>query len=511
MYRPKSKQVSMFENESLFRFEGLDPDNAWIRLAKLIPWAELERRYAQTFESKLGNAGKPARMALGALIIKERYGFSDEDTVQEIRMNPYLQFFLGLPAFQHEAPFDASTMTLFRKRIPVEMLSDLNDYIAGRRNPYTKDEDIMDDSSRNTPPSDPPTGQSDGRADTQEQSEREGSSNRGTLILDATCVPQDIRYPTDISLLNEAREDLEGMIDRVFPKGQKPRTYRKVARRAYLRYAKNRRPTLKLLRKSLRKQLSYVSRDLGYLSEVKENLCEKDQEQLKVIEMLYAQQKQMYEERSRRVDGRIVSLHQPWVRPIVRGKAKARVEFGSKIAVSLVNGYLRLEHLSWDNFHEGKTLQESVERYRADTGVYPERVLADKAYRTRENHQYCKERGIRMSGPKLGRPPKDKALYRQQLLEERSESGERNAIESSFGVGKRRYGLNLVMERLQETSKVAIHACILTMNLWKRLRELLFVLFRRALQAPTWCRKPVVMTLLVVLCEGPSSKTLIVQ
>ena len=62
----------MFENESLFRFEGLDPDNAWIRLAKLIPWAELERRYAQTFESKLGNAGKPARMAMGALIIKER-------------------------------------------------------------------------------------------------------------------------------------------------------------------------------------------------------------------------------------------------------------------------------------------------------------------------------------------------------------------------------------------------------------------------------------------------------
>ena len=152
-----------------------------------------------------------------------------------------------------------------------------------------------------------------------------------------------------------------------------------------------------------------------------------------------------------------------------------------------------------------------MERYRADTGVYPERVLADKAYRSRENHQYCKERGIRMSGPKLGRPSKDKALYRQQLLEERSESGERNAIESSFGVGKRRYGLNLVMERLQETSKVAIHACILTMNLWKRLRELLFVLFRRTLREPTWYRKPVVMTLLVAMWERPSLKTLVIQ
>ncbi|MGI6725374.1 MAG: hypothetical protein ACOX62_04120 [Christensenellales bacterium] len=84
MYRPQSKQVSVFENESFFQFQGLNPDNDWVRLAKLIPWAEMERRYAQTFDSKPGNADKPVRMALGALIIKERYGFSDEDAVQEI-------------------------------------------------------------------------------------------------------------------------------------------------------------------------------------------------------------------------------------------------------------------------------------------------------------------------------------------------------------------------------------------------------------------------------------------
>jgi IS5 family transposase len=74
----------VFENESFFQFQGLNPDNDWVRLSKLIPWAELERRYARTFDSKLGNAGKPARMALGAPIIKECYGFSDEDTDQGI-------------------------------------------------------------------------------------------------------------------------------------------------------------------------------------------------------------------------------------------------------------------------------------------------------------------------------------------------------------------------------------------------------------------------------------------
>jgi IS5 family transposase len=510
VYRPESEQVSVFENESFFQFHGLNPDNDWVRLAKLIPWTELERRYAQTFDSNIGNVGKPARMALGALVIKERYGFSDEDTVQEIRMNPYLQFFLGLPAFQHEAPFDASTMTLFRKRIPADLLADLNDYIIGRCNPYAEDENADDDSPDSTPP-DPPTGQSDENADAQELNESEPPTNRGTLILDATCVPQDIHYPTDISLLNEARECLEGMIDRAFSKGQKPRTYRRIARRDYLRYAKNRRPSQKLLRKSLRKQLSYVARNLGYLSEVKAGLSEKDQKQLQVIEVLYAQQKQMYEQGSKRVDDRIVSLHQPWVRPIVRGKAKAVVEFGAKIAVSLVDGYPRIERLSWDNFHEGTTLQESVESYRADTGVYPERVLTDRAYRTRENLKYCKERGIRMSGPKLGRPPKDKALYRQQLLEERLESGERSAIESSFGVGKRRYGMNLVMERLQETSEVAIHVSILTMNLWKRLRALLFALFQGVFRASVWCRKLVIMSMVVVWGAEGDLKMVIVQ
>ncbi|HHU01780.1 MAG TPA: transposase, partial [Christensenellaceae bacterium] len=353
-------------------------------------------------------------------------------------------------------------------------------FIAGRRNPYAENAD--DDPPDSAPPDTPSEGTAKS-ADTQELNQMEQPANRGTLILDATCIPQDIRYPTDISLLNEARERLEGMIDRVFPKGRKPRSYRKIARRDYLRYAKNRRPSLKLLRKSLRKQLSYIARNLGYLSDVKANLSLKDQKQLQVIEVLYTQQKQMYEQGSKRVTDRIVSLSQPWVRPIVRGKAKAAVEFGSKMAASLVNGYLRIDRLSWDNFQEGITLQESVESYRADTGVYPERILADKVYRNRENLQYCKERGIRISGPKLGRPPKDKKLYRQQLLEERRESGERNAVESAFGVGKRRYSLNLVMERLRETSEVAIHVCVLTMNLWRRLKELLFVLLRRTLQA----------------------------
>ncbi|NUN88190.1 transposase, partial [Coprococcus comes] len=102
----------------------------------------------------------------------------------------------------------------------------------------------------------------------------------------------------------------------------------------------------------------------------------------------------------------IVSISQPHVRPIVRGKTRAPVEFGAKVAVSVVDGYAMIEKLHWDNYNEALTLQESVEAYRKRYGVYPEAVLADQIYRNRQNRRYCKEHGIRLSGPPLGRPSK---------------------------------------------------------------------------------------------------------
>ena len=87
-----------------------------------------------------------------------------------------------------------------------------------------------------------------------------------------------------------------------------------------------------------------------------------------------------------------------------------------------------------------------------------------------------------MSGPKLGRPPKDKALFLEQVRIEREESGERSAIEGEFGVGKRRYTLGCIMTRLKHTSEVSIHITVLTMNLFRKLR-LSFCLFCSSLQA----------------------------
>ena len=148
---------------------------------------------------------------------------------------------------------------------------------------------------------------------------------------------------------------------------------------------------------------------------------------LMVVQELCRQQWEMYQQKQHRIEDRIVNIDQPHVPPIVRGKAGAQVEFGAKIAASLIDGYVRIENMQWDNFNEAKTLQASVESFIQRFGYYPEAVLADKLYRNRENRRYCQERGIRLSGPKLGRPPKEgrKADQKQKRQDaaERKHSG----------------------------------------------------------------------------------------
>jgi len=166
---------------------------------------------------------------------------------------------------------------------------------------------------------------------------------------------------------------------------------------------------------------------------------------------------------------------------------KAKVEFGAKVSVSMVQGFAFLERRQWDNFNEGVTLIESVEAYKERFGVYPKEVLADQIYRNRENRAYCKERGIRLSGPPLGRPSKQADTTEMKQIA-KLDAGERNAIEGKFGEGKRKYGLNRIRARLEQTSGAVIALEFLVMNLERRLR-LLFVLILNMLLKRTAYRQ----------------------
>jgi transposase, IS5 family len=211
-----------------------------------------------------------------------------------------------------------------------------------------------------------------------------------------------------------------------------------------------------------------------------ENLSAKQVHDLLVITEIYRQQLTMYQDKPHRMDDRIVSISQPHIRLIVRGKASAEVEFGAKIAVSRVNDCFRIETLNWSNFSEGTELITSIEQYRQRYGCYPMAVLVDKLFRSRANLAFCKEHRIRLSGPRLGRPGPSAQEDRKIV---RMDSAARNTIESPFGIGKRRYELGRIMAKLRCTAESVIAMQFLLLNPDCKVRSLVRFIIRCLLRA----------------------------
>ena len=468
MYKHTSKQLE-FENFNL-PFEGkLRSDNRWVKLAKFIPWEDFESSYAKNFsDSGLGPQAKSVRIALGALIIKEKLGTSDEETVDQIRENPYLQYFLGFKEYSDEKPFHPTMFVYFRKRFGKKAICSIIEKVnqkARATNKKANDDDNDNDSG----------GSSTG-----------GKTNQGKLLIDATCTPADITFPTDIKILNEARKTSEKIIDILHRphrgKQKKPRTYRKKARKQFLSIAKSKKVSKSKMRKAIRRQLGYVGRNLKTIDSLSQatsllRLKRRMYKLLLVISEVYRQQKWMYEQKVNRIDDRIVNIYQPHVRPIKRGKAGAVTEFGAKISASAVDGYCFLDRLSFDAYNESADLINQAEAYRTRFGFYPASIHADKIYRTRDNIKYCKKHGIRLSGPALGRPPsqiEERKAIKKQI---RQDELDRIPIEGKFGQGKRRFSLSKIMSKLDSTSETAIAVVFLVMNLQKWLTSRLFKLF----------------------------------
>ena len=440
-------------NDFVFPYGEWYRENDWIKPAEMIPWEKIEEGYASRFVNN-GHPAHPARRALGALIIRQRLTCSDEWTVKHVSENPYLQYFIGEKEYSHRCPFGASTMVEFRKRFSEEEIAEIIEMTVPKPEPPDEAE--------------PPNG--------------------GTLLMDATCCPADIAYPQDIDLLNETREKLEETIDEICEgKGvSKPRMYRRRARKDYLKLAKSKKRTDSQTRAALRKQLQYIRRDVDYIVRFVRTgirLTQEQKDRLNLFTTVYEQQRIMFETKTHSIPRRIVSLSQPWVRPIPRGKAKAKTEFGAKLHISLVDGYARMERLSFEAFHEADDFFRIVEGYRQRYGRCPARILADRIYRNRDTLAFCKENGIRLTGPSLGRPPKDTAVSKQARRQEYIDICDRNAIEGEFGTGKTSYGLGRIAARLEVTSRCVIGVALLVMNLNKRLRSLLRRLWLRWIYA----------------------------
>jgi hypothetical protein len=455
----------------------LDPNNRWVRLSDCIPWDNLAQSYHKTLSATTGRPCKDARIVIGAIIIKHKLAVSDEETVEQIRENPYLQYFIGLKGFQSKAPFAPSLLVEVRKRMGQGVFDEFHEAViesVERKKAKRAVKDSDNDGTNGTPSS------NDAESD---NGEADLPQNHGKLILDATVAEQAIRYPTDLGLLNEARELSERIIDILFtnspkPRTKKPRTYRKNARKAYLGIVKQKRPANKNRRVAIRQQLQYLRRNLEHIEVMLTAYPYGEPLPLPnwlirrywVLPHLYDQQYEMYKANAKRCNDRIVSISQPHLRPIVRGKLGKSVEFGAKISVSLTGDKLaHVDKLHWDACHEGHDLQSQVEAYKNRYGYYPEAVIADRLYGSRNNRSYLEKYNIRFSGKPLGRPPKATTENQSELkrlkAQRRLDYRERIPIEGKFGQGKYGYRLNNIRARRADTSIAWINAIFLVMNL----------------------------------------------
>ncbi len=428
MYKSKDRHTQPLFEE-LFPFGGrLDDDNRWLKISNLIPWDSLDNSYSQHF-SHTGRPAHDARMVIGLLLLKHMTGSSDREIVQLVCETPYMQALCGLDNFSAGKLIDPSTLTNVRKRLGKRQFKKLEELTYK----HLIDLKII--------------------------------KTKGMLV-DATVFPENIRFPTDVGLLNEARQWLVSKIKAVGDKTY--RTYCRVARREFLNFNKKKRKTQRDVKRIKKSMLQYVRRNLRQFEEVLSLSAEQGvfiaknvTQRLAVIKDLFSQQLHMHTENVRRVPDRIVSLHKPHVRPIVRGKAGKAVEFGPKASLSHVGAFTFLDRLSSDNFSESGDVELQLTNYEDRFGTKPPYVVGDRAYGTNDNRSLLKEKEIRDAFEPRGRRPKDELPDRWRRRKRR----ERNRIEGAFGHVKNHFGLDRIRYSIEGGDELWVRLGLMAANL----------------------------------------------
>ena len=291
--------------------------------------------------------------------------------------------------------------------------------------------------------------------------------------MDATVFPSNIRFPTDVGLLNEVREWLVKQIKEIRKStGVKwIRTKCRTAREQYLNFSKKKKKTRKVIREAAKQMLQHVRRNKKQLIKLIAELRIKGKEvkevihrKIEIIRIILEQQWDMYRRRSHIVKDRIVSYSQPEVRPMVRGKAGKPVEFGPKAELSLVDGYLLLDWLSFDNFNEANKLGESIKLYEERFEKKPEKMIGDGIYGNRDNRNLLKVERIRAALKPLGRKSRTQE-YQKEKRWIKKQQRIRNQIEGFIGHAKEHFGLDRIRYKIDGGSEIWVRMGLLAMNL----------------------------------------------
>lgn len=477
-YAPLTRQLDL----DLFRssLSELDKTNRWVALGDLLPWTELEKEYNSRLDNQDKGAGnKPARMILGAMIIKHKLNLGDEETIEIIKENPYMQYLCGLTEFTDKKIFDPSLFVTIRKRISEEELNTMTAQLLNKQKRLQEEKRKCESEESGKNDEEPPTPEPEDPNATPfvDSQDRE---HKGVLKIDATCADAEMRYPVDVDIIHDGCRKVSEYIIKVCETFElrTPSTNYKHARYAYLRLVKKSKKKGKMVRETMAMMLNCLRRDIHILVDLLaknkayyESLFLYEKNTLTAIIKMYYQQEEMHRTKTHTCADRILSIFQPHVRAIVRGKAKAKTEFGAKIGASIVEGYTFIDHHSWNAYNESQDLSLQIQLFKERFGYLPSTILADKIYLNKANREILKELEIQSYCKPLGRPPKI-PLSDEMKSRMAKAIGDRNEIECSFGTGKRIYRANNIRAKLPDTARCWTGMCYFVKNVMKFLREL---------------------------------------
>lgn len=435
-----NEQLNLFSDGLLAPF--LDSENELFKIAKALDWVRLSDKLSEFYSPNNGRPTKPTRLKIGLLVLRHLYKLSDKDTLKTLKENIYAQYLCNISLEGTKHCLNSSTLTYFRKQIGLKGVKFIEEEVLASL-------------------------------------KRAKLLKNKILVCDTTVVPSDIAYPTDISLLEKVRAKAVGYLEKARQfTADTYRTYKRTARKVFVTYQKIRHHTIPTRRRVQRKILQFSKRNTAQLknalekiSKKTDNFLNKTKEKLKeqflkqaqaflaTASNIVEQQKDIYKRLP--VKERIVSVHQPHLRPMVRGKYPVEVEFGPKILLNLKNNFLFLEHLSFENTSDSQLLDISLKGYQERFGSLPTQLAADRGFWSQENRQLAVDYGIK----KIAIENKGKSSYlkgkpfRERLRRLRCK------IEAKISLAKRKYGLDCTRYRIPQGEEIWVRLGLIAMNL----------------------------------------------
>jgi len=402
-------------------------------LYKSIPFDELSKHIDKPKRSISGKGCKPwfdVKGGIALQVLKSYYRCSDAQLIELLNGNWEMQFFCGIQLKPGERIKDEDMVGRWRSYLGKDLNMDKLQMICVQRwKPYMQ--------------------------------------HTHTGFVDATVYESYIEYPTDAKLIWKSCCDVYAMIKQARKKAKLRDTRINHEKRKieYLSFAKRRKKSKRQNKKICKALLKYLHRLIKQLGDLREKhlviLGASQHNRLGIINKVKEQQWKLYFGKQSRVQDRIVSLHKPYVRPIIRGKEVKPVEFGVKVNMLQVDGISFIEHSSYDNFNEGTRLQNSIHLHQRYFGACHQ-IGADAIYATNDNRKYCTQNNIATSFVAKGTQGKNK----EQKSQMRSILGKirSTVLEGSFGNEKNHYQMNKIKARTENNEKVWIFFSLLTCN-----------------------------------------------